>query len=104
MRPRPAKWGGGGHRVKTIPTAVQLARACVQLMAIGAATAVCVTGIYYYKFAPGHWFELSSNQEVWSAFGTFVGGLLGPSFSFLAFIGVVFTVILQARQLDTMKE
>ena len=85
-------------------TAIRLAKACSQLMALGAATSVCVSGIYFYKFAPGHWFELSSSQEVWSAYGTFVGGVLGPSFSFLAFIAVVFTVVLQARQLDTLKD
>ena len=60
-------------------------------------------GLYFYKFAPGYWLELSSDDSRWANFGTFYGGLAGPFFSFLAFLGVVITVILQAKQLDTLR-
>lgn len=30
--------------------------------------------VYFYKFAPGHWFELSDDPEVWGLFGDFIGG------------------------------
>lgn len=59
-----------------------------------------VLGLYFWKFAPGHWFELSSSQEVWAHFGDFYTGLLSPFLGFLAFIGILFTVVLQSKQLD----
>jgi hypothetical protein len=84
--------------------AATMATAAVRLMALGATANIFALGVYFYKFAPGHWFELSSSQEVWALFGTFIGGVLGPYFSFLAFIGVILTVVLQARQLDIVRD
>lgn len=84
--------------------APSMGRAGIRLLCIGAAAATLAFGIYFYKFAPGHWFELSPSRDDWSAFGTFVGGVLGPYFSFLAFIGVILTVVLQARQLDIVRD
>jgi hypothetical protein len=75
-----------------------------RLMWIGVAASWTVFAVYFYKFAPGHWFELSADDSRWANFGTFYGGLLGPFFGFLAFIGVLLTVILQARQLDIVRE
>lgn len=76
------------------------AAGAIKLLLIGAGAAWTVMGLYFYKFAPGSWFELSGTQQDWNNFGTFVGGMLGPFFGFLAFCGVVFTVVLQAKQLD----
>lgn len=85
--------------------AAYLGKRLVRLIWLGAAAAVVAQGVYFYKFAyqTGGWFALSSDQTDWASFGGFVGGLLGPYFSFLAFIGVVLTVVLQARQIDEMK-
>jgi hypothetical protein len=73
-------------------------------MWLGAGATLCTVGLYVYKFAPGHWFELSSSHDVWAAFGTYVGGILGPYFSFLAFVVLVLTVVLQARQLEIVRD
>lgn len=81
-----------------------IGKGLIQLMWLGALAAWLVYGLYIYNFAPGHWFELSPDQAVWGVFGDYVGGLLNPFFSFLAFIGVLITVVLQSKQLDVVKE
>jgi hypothetical protein len=63
-----------------------------------------VMGIYFWKFAPGHMFELSSDQDIWAQFGTFYSGMMTPLLSLAAFVGILFTIVLQARQLDHAKE
>ena len=82
-----------------------VARALQWLLLLGAAAAITVQGIYIYKFVgqPGDWWTLSASRADWGTYGDFVGGMLNPIFSFLAFIGVVLTVVLQARQLDEVK-
>ncbi len=73
-------------------------------MWIGVLAAWTVYGVYIYNFAPGNWFSLSSKPDDWGVFGDYVGGVLNPFFSFLAFIGVIITVILQSRQLDIARQ
>lgn len=80
-----------------------LGRRLVILMWLGAGASVLVHGIYFFKFAPGQWFTLSDDPQNWGVLGDFVGGLLNPFFSFLAFIGVLITVLLQARQLEAIR-
>jgi hypothetical protein len=82
----------------------RFARVLTRLMWLGAGATLTVIGAYAYKFVwqTGEW-QLSPSKSEWGTFGDFVGGTLNPYFSFLAFIGVVFTVILQSKQLDTMK-
>ena len=57
-------------------------------------------GMYVYKFTIPSNFSLSSNLEDWSFFGSYVGGVLGSLFAFLAFLGVLVTVYLQRRQIS----
>lgn len=72
------------------------------LLAIGAVSAVGVQGMYLYKF--GSWpITLSEDPAVWGQYGDYIGGLLNPIFSSLAFSGLVVTIILQARQIDEGK-
>lgn len=85
--------------------AQSMRKGLVRLIWLGAALAMVVQALYVYKFVyvPGGWFTLSPSKTEWGAYGDFVGGMLGPYFSFLAFIAVALTVILQARQLDEIK-
>lgn len=72
------------------------------LLAIGAVSAVCVHGMYLYEF--GSWpIALSNDPAVWGQYGDYIGGLLNPIFSSLAFSGLVVTIFLQARQIDEGK-
>lgn len=59
--------------------------------------------LYFYNFAPKNNFQLSPGDGAWANFGSYIGGVLGPLFSFLAFAGVLLTVWLQAIQLDRAK-
>jgi hypothetical protein len=82
------------------------APALKKLLWLGVAAAWIAFGLYVYKFvySTGDWFVLSPSKGEWGTFGDYFGGLLNPFFSYLAFLGVLFTVILQARQLDTMRQ
>lgn len=82
-----------------------VAKGLMRLLGIGAVAALVTQGLYIYKFSvqTGDWFVLSPSKQDWGTFGDFVGGTLNPIFSFLAFVGVVLTVVLQARQLDEVK-
>jgi uncharacterized membrane protein len=72
------------------------------LLAIGAVAAVSVQAIYLYKFSS--WpIALSNDPAVWGQYGDYIGGLLNPIFSSLAFGGLVVTIVLQARQIDEGK-
>lgn len=76
-----------------------------KLIWLGVASAWIAIGLYVYKFvySTGDWFVLSPSKQEWGTFGDYLGGILNPFFSYRAFLGVLFTVILQARQLDAMK-
>lgn len=46
-----------------------------------------------------HGCVFSSSSEEWARFGSYIGGVLGPFYAFLAFGAVLFTVHLQSRQI-----
>jgi hypothetical protein len=61
----------------------------------GIAAAVIIIGAYLVKFSGG----LSDSHERWGQFGDYVGGLLNPTFSFLALLALLGTFALQVREL-----
>ncbi|OEZ85655.1 hypothetical protein JAB8_38370 [Janthinobacterium sp. HH106] len=61
---------------------------------------LALLSLYFYNFAPKNNFQLSSADGAWANFGGYIGGVLGPLFSFLAFAGVLLTVWLQKIQLE----
>lgn len=73
-------------------------------LALIAVTNWFVLGIYFYKFGPGNWFELSDDQQVWAHFGDFYSGLMGPFLSVVAFTGILVTILLQMKQLDLARQ
>ena len=69
---------------------------------IGGAGA-CLAGAYFayfLKFQGG----FSERQDVWGQFGDFIGGTVNPILSFLSLLALVFTVVLQTRQLENSRE
>jgi hypothetical protein len=62
---------------------------------IGAGVAVIVASVYLYNF-PG---PLSRDHGRWAEFGDFVGGLLNPTFAFLALLALLAALGLQVREL-----
>jgi len=73
------------------------------LLVVGALAAALAIGAYVLVFAPASGYSLSTSDSTWSNFGSYVGGVLGPVFAFLAFIAVLVTVWLQAKQLEHAK-
>jgi hypothetical protein len=70
-------------------------RKLTHLAYIGAAAAVVVLTVYATNFFG----PLSSKTESWGQFGDYVGGLLNPTFSFLALLALLATLGLQVREL-----
>lgn len=64
--------------------------------------AIC-TLTYFVRFCIVLKLPISPNQGDWGTFGDFVGGILNPIYAFLAFVGVVYTVLLQKDQIEIMK-
>lgn len=54
-----------------------------------------------YEETFGH---LRASTTVWGEFGSFFGGVLGPIFSFLAFIGLLWTISLNYEQLSFLSD
>ena len=71
---------------------------------MAAITTLSILGIYALTFAADSNFALSKSSDQWSNFGSFVGGTLGPALSFLAFIAVLATIWLQAKQISAMQQ
>lgn len=61
---------------------------------LGLLLASGVLGFYFFQFQDG----LSRNQEHWGQFGDFVGGLLNPTFGFLALLTLVATLRMQVKE------
>ncbi len=64
------------------------------LTAVGLAVTV-VTALFYFSVFNG---SFSSDHLAWGSFGGYLGGVLGPTYSLFAFIGIMFTIFLQGRE------
>lgn len=84
------------------PISNHLLKTASLLLALGLIVAFLAVGAYFTIFAPHSGYSLARNDGAWANFGSYVGGVLGPLFSFLAFAGVLMTVWLQAKQLDIL--
>lgn len=73
-----------------------LRTALLWMLAIGVVAIVEILGLYLFHFADS---GFSPDQAVWGQFGDFFGGTLNPLLSFLTFIALLFTILLQSRQL-----
>ncbi len=66
---------------------------------------ILAIGAYSVWFQLYHGQQLSQNSADWGAFGDFLAGVLGPLFSFLAFLALLFSLRLQSEELElTRKE
>jgi hypothetical protein len=76
----------------------------IPIIVIAFIISITVVGLYFFKFHYELKYPLSSNQDVWGTFGDYVGGVLNPFFSFLAFVALLFTIVLQNHQLGFSKQ
>lgn len=72
-----------------IPTWLKL------LVGFSVVAALGVVGMYMWQFT----FELSPRQDVWGQFGDYIGGTLNPLFSLTALLALLYTIVLQSREL-----
>lgn len=73
------------------------------LLATLAPFALCAAA-YFIRFGGFLHYPISPNQADWGTFGDFIGGVLNPIYAFLAFAGVVYTLLLQKDQINEMKK
>ena len=76
--------------------------AAIMLIA-GVAIAAIAVGAYFIIFAPASGYSLSRTDGAWSNFGSYIGGVLGPAFALFAFLAVLLTVWLQAKQIESSR-
>ena len=59
-------------------------------------TALLAASCYVYQFG----FHLSDDHSRWAEFGDYLGGILNPTFGFIALLVLLYTVYLQTRELQ----
>lgn len=64
------------------------------------ASILCAAGIYVWQFG-GH---LSTMQDTWAQFGDYFGGVLNPIFAMFAFLGLLWSIISQAKEFRSSAE
>jgi hypothetical protein len=65
------------------------------LILIAGSMPIVVLGVYAFAFRGR---GISSDPENWARFGEYIGGSLGAFYGFLAFIGVLVTIVIQQSQ------
>lgn len=68
----------------------------VTLLTIALLFLVYITITKYTQTFTG---DLSNDQAIWGVFGDYIGGVLNPVLSFFAFIALLYTIVLQSREL-----
>lgn len=68
-----------------------------------AGAGACLASAYFAYFLRFKG-SFSEKQDVWGQFGDFIGGTVNPILSFLSLLALVFTVVLQTRQLENSRE
>ena len=72
------------------------------LFALAALFSIMAIGLFIAFVASEAGYTVARTSGPWAEFGTYIGGVLGPIFALFAFLGVLVTVWLQARQLEAI--
>ncbi|MDP3589233.1 MAG: putative phage abortive infection protein [Methylobacter sp.] len=89
----------GIDRIIDTMTPVKLAKRLLWL-GIGAFISMLLVLLFYW----GHFGDLSSNPKDWGEFGGYFGGTLSPVLSFLSLIALLFTIVLQSKELELTRD
>lgn len=73
----------------------------IVLTAAGALVFVVAVVPYVLVFGSG---QLSTSQDLWGQFGDYLAGTVGPLIAFLAFVGLLWTIHLNQRELRLTKD
>lgn len=74
---------------------IQIPKWLIVLVSIALICSVALISLYAYKFLG----PLSNDQGVWGQFGDYVGGILNPLFSVTALFALLYTIVLQTKEL-----
>ncbi|HHG3503032.1 TPA: hypothetical protein ACPVZF_000284 [Vibrio parahaemolyticus] len=69
----------------------------VTIIVIGLMVIALASGVFYHFVGANQ--PISPNASEWSNFGSYFGGVVGPIFSFLSIVLLVYTIILQSSQI-----
>lgn len=58
-------------------------------------------GLYFFRFGTN---SLSENHAAWGVFGDYIGGTVGPLIALLAFLGLLWTIRINERELELTRE
>ena len=67
---------------------------------ISAAFGIFIIAMSFYI---SHFNHISDDPQKWSYFGDYIGGIMGPSLSFISLIGVIYSLRQQQDQLEMQK-
>ncbi len=73
----------------------EIPRSLKVLVYLSVMVAAAALGLYVWQFH----FGLSTKHDVWGQFGDYVGGTLNPLFAFTALLALLYTIVLQSREL-----
>ncbi len=76
------------NQIKDATKYVDLEKTLKILLWVAIFATCLVVGIYFYEFHS----SLSTTPQDWASFGGYIGGVLGPFYAFLAFIGLLETL------------
>ena len=89
--------------IRVIQAAAMISQKCGYILliaGIASLPALLAAGCYVYRFGP----RLSDDHSRWGEFGDFLGGILNPTFGFIALLALFYTVYLQTRELQLSTE
>jgi hypothetical protein len=87
------------HESPIEETSIAFNQIRLERTALYAIIAATILGVVVITTAFIPEFFRSAGREEFGAFGDFVGGVLNPLFTFLTFLALIFTIILQQREL-----
>jgi len=79
---------------------IDSAKPMTRILAAIFGCAILITVVVLYSYFSEFGQTLPVNREGWAQMGEAFGGILGPIFSFLTLVALVFTVALQSRQVE----
>lgn len=70
------------------------------LVTASVSCALLLISLYFWQFGG----SFSSKQDAWGQFGDYVGGILNPLFSVTALFALLYTIVLQSKELRDSTE
>lgn len=93
----------GGSLTRRILDWLSPARVLVMVTFVFAVALIVVIGVLYSYFVSFGSLPLSKDQATWGQFGDYLGGALNPLISLFALFALLWTIVLQSKELHETK-